>query len=155
MVTISNSGEDAASVSALTCYFPGAEPPCPLPDAAPQDVTSFFNMTRGRGRLRDECPQLRAQHGVPALRAAATEFLFTRVSPAVQAEAERQLRAVFATAADNNGASRAVVPRNLITLQVRWGDKADEMTLLPISDYIAGVEEILRQRRMEHGSTRR
>ena len=124
--------------SAMACYFPSAELQCPDDQESVKNFQNHFsNMTRGRGRIKEECPQLRATYGVPAIRAATTEFLFTRISASVQREALRQLSAVFA--------HHKTVPRNLITVHIRWGDKADEMKLLPISDYIKGVEQILLQ----------
>lgn len=139
-------GGAVPTASAMVCYFPAAELRCPGDRAVASSwrENRLFNMTRGRGRIRDECPALRAEHGIWAVRAATTEYLFTRVSMAVQREAERQLRAVFA-------AKAAAVPRNLITVHIRWGDKGDEMKLLPIGDYIAGVEQILQQRREDDG----
>jgi len=136
------------TASAMTCYFSESELQCPNDRFLLESASSssaggggqqlpFQNMTRGRGRIRDECPGLRNEHGVAAIRAATTEFLFTRVSAAVMREAERQLRVVF---------SDQAVPRNLITVHIRWGDKEDEMNLVPVSDYVSGVEQILQKR---------
>jgi len=130
----------ATSFSAMASYFPSAELQCPDDrDSVQKSEQLLFNMTRGRGRLKDECPSLRATYGVAAVRAATTEYLFTRISTNIQKEAERQLRAVFAH-------QHANVPRNLITVHIRWGDKEDEMQLLPIIAYIDGVQQILLQR---------
>jgi hypothetical protein len=131
-----------SDASAMACYFPSAELNCPNDRELvlqPQSEPHLRNMTRGRGRINDECPELRATYGIPAIRAATTEFLFTRISANVQREAERQLSVVFA--------NHTQVPDNLITVHIRWGDKADEMKLVPISLYIGGVQQILLQRR--------
>jgi len=73
------------------------------------------------------------------VRAAGVEYLFTAVSPLVAQEAERQLRLVFA----GNGA----VPSDLITVQIRWGDKHKEMKLATIEEYVEAVETILAERK--------
>jgi hypothetical protein len=73
------------------------------------------------------------------LRAATTEFLFGHVSPLVVQEAERQLALVFEKVGH--------VPKDLITVHIRWGDKGGEMKLVPISDYIHAIEKVLVQRK--------
>jgi hypothetical protein len=73
------------------------------------------------------------------LRASATEFLFGHVSSLVVQEAERQIALVFEKVGQ--------VPKDLITVHIRWGDKAREMQLVPISDYIQAIEEVLDQRK--------
>jgi hypothetical protein len=93
------------------------------------------------GFIENACHSILAEYDVSDIRAATTEFLFTRVSPVVQHEAERQLQLVFGGTA---------VPKNLITVHIRWGDKKAEMELLPVSDYIEAVEQILRQRSDEN-----
>ena len=135
----SSSRSSSSAASAMEYYFPSAELNCPNDrELVEHSEHQLWNMTRGRGRINDECPQLRATYGVPAIRAATTEFLLTRISASVQREAERQLSIVFA--------NHTHVPDNLITVHIRWGDKADEMELVPISLYIHGVQQILLQR---------
>jgi hypothetical protein len=129
------------TTSAMTCYFPESELRCANDRVlTPQQENELANMTRGRGKIKNACPSIRAEYDVSDIRAATTEFIFTRVSIVVQHEAERQLQHVFGD----------VVPKNLITVHIRWGDKADEMTLLPVSDYIEAVERILYQRRNDN-----
>jgi hypothetical protein len=124
--------------SAMTCYFPQSELRCPGDRAGVvQHRHLMTNLTRGRGRLRSECQSLMSRYGVSHVRAASSEFLFTRVSSTIQHEAERQLNAVFR--------GRQVLPQNLITVHIRWGDKADEMELVPIHDYVKAVERILEE----------
>jgi hypothetical protein len=124
----------SAPSSPMRCYFPTSEPICP-PTHDNNTFHTFHNLTRGRGRISNECPTLTIQHGIPAIRAASTEFLFTRVSPVVQNEATRQLQLVF------NG--HDTVPTGLITVHIRWGDKGDEMTLIPIESYVDAVARLL------------
>jgi hypothetical protein len=68
-------------------------------------------------------------------RAAATEFLMTRVSDSIQREAERQVSALFPP--------HGQIPPDLITVHIRWGDKARESKLVPIERYIDAVNEIV------------
>lgn len=136
--SIADDNDAAATASAMTCYFPESELACPDDQTLVLEHGDVLqNMTRGRGRIRNECPGLSAEYGISNIRAAATEFLFTRLSKNIQREAERQLQAVF---------RGHPVPKTLITVHVRWGDKADEMELLPIHDYIEAVERILEER---------
>ena len=68
------------------------------------------------------------------MRAASTEYLFQRLSPLVIQEAQRQIGIIFP-----NG----IVPTNLVTVHIRWGDKFWEMDLPPIQEYIDAVNSIL------------
>lgn len=128
--------DDDDSLSTMACYFPMAEPDCPLLKTTHSTPIQTMNLTRGRGVLLDNaCRHFREQHNVTvsAWRAAAMEYLFAALSPPLQVEANRQLRVVFP-----NG----IVPSRLITVHVRWGDKADEMKLVPITEYIRAVKEL-------------
>ena len=127
--------------SAMSCYFPESEPTCPTkyPLEQDHDRPTFLNLTRPHGKIKEACPDvIQMNGGIRSIRSATTEFLFTRVSTFVQEEGERQLNQVFRTTS---------VPHNLITIHIRWGDKADEMKLIPITKYIDAVYEILEQRR--------
>jgi hypothetical protein len=75
---------------------------------------------------------------VSEYRAAAMEFLFQRVRPIVIEEAERQIQEVFPEGLPD--------PKNMITVNIRWGDKAREMELQPIERYIYAVTELLMDR---------
>lgn len=185
----SSSSNATFSSSAMTCYFPQSELFCPQDhrdnnfssnhknsnpwngDASSQRqpgvatgtstaLNNRLNMTRGRGKIANACPTILAEiGGIPEMRAATTEFLFTRVSHTVQREAERQLNLVFGGGERNDnspkqqqtkkGSSSSFVgvPPNLITVHIRWGDKADEMTLVPIAKYIRAVDAIVEERR--------
>ena len=158
--------------SPMTCYFPYTELLCPgdiaVANAHPTYNLSLVGAPLGLinpwpsypyngtldvlslrnhgsiGRVVRECDSIEAEFGRPALRAAATEFLFTRVSRVVQQEAERQLALVFNEA--------GAVPKDLITVHIRWGDKVQhEMTRVRISQYIQAVSEILAQRENRTG----
>ena len=142
--------------SAMTCYFPQSELLCQ--DDAAIAMTHDDNSTNrkpppkiyvGSGNLAwvapNTCPQVRSLYNnlsISDVRAAGIEFLFSHVSPIIVAEAKRQAAHVF---------RRAPVPgqspSNLITVQVRWGDKKDEMKLVPAEKYVQAIETILLQRR--------
>ena len=144
-------------LSAMTCYFAHSEAQCP-DDDDDDDVhnknnennlnslhrhQSQFNISRGRGRVKNDCDGILAEYNatIPDLRAAATEFLFTTaLSERIQTEAERQLQIVFKS---NNGTT----PKNLITVHIRGGDKADEMELVKASEYVQAVKQIQQQQR--------
>ena len=88
--------------------------------------------------------------GYSNVRAATTEYMFTRVSVIVQTEGERQLNLLFHS--HRNGNAKAVnmgiaVPKNLITVHIRCGDKHAEMKLVPIEKYMNAVQEILDHRK--------
>ena len=78
-----------------------------------------------------------------AFRASSMEYLFQSVHPAVIQEAERQLSLLF---------PQGIVPPDLITVQIRWGDKATEMKLLPAEDYVKDVQRIVDDRQRGNGT---
>lgn len=150
--------------STMSCYFPHAEQECttnitgsgameqPLEQESPQ-----FNLSRGRGRVRNECQSL-LQRDYPNtttadVRASMMEFLFTSVSRLLQQEAERQYTILFARELDQNHTTTAATaavrhPSDLVTVHIRWGDKSDEMSLVPIADYIKAVQHLRRKRHL-------
>jgi hypothetical protein len=141
--------------SPMDCYFPQAEPICENDDNS--TVTEVFNINDLFSREintiiaidPDSCPKiLKGPHGPHGkVRAATTEYLFTRVSDIVQEEGERQLNVLFGNTNRTQGS--VMVPKNLITVHIRWGDKTYEMDLIPIDRYIEAVHTILRQRRVK------
>jgi len=74
--------------------------------------------------------------------AAAMEYLFQSVQPVVIAEAKRQAQDAFPTGLPN--------PENMITVHMRWGDKATETGAnLPAESFIRGVEHLLQARQVQ------
>ncbi|GKY93422.1 hypothetical protein MPSEU_000309700 [Mayamaea pseudoterrestris] len=145
------------NTAAMTCYFPKSELQCPndvphaLPLAAANDTNhgsdslaiaapTTHKLYRANGKIQKSCLTIMEQYNLSYgdVRAAGVEFLFRNVSPLVQMEAERQLNLVFGS---------ATVPPHLITVHVRWGDKKDEMKLVPIERYVNAVQSILDERR--------
>ena len=96
---------------------------------------------RARGKILRSCDGILEAYNLTYsdVRAGGIEFLFTRLSQLVQAEAQRQLNQVFARVPS--------IPDNLITVHVRWGDKKDEMTLVPMEEYLQAIQKILDRRR--------
>lgn len=129
--------------SPMLCYFPQSETVCPndtISGSMPQ-----FKVTDDDGRMKlQSCPKMTQKYGgTSAIRAATTEYLFTRLSDFVIQEAERQLHIHFG----NNARTNYQVPKNLITVHVRWGDKRYEVNLLPIERYTNAVHEIVNDRK--------
>lgn len=134
---------DKHHLSSMVCYFPHSELKCPNDVWLSNDTDQFrgiiqHNLTRGRGRIKNECPSLVEMYGISEIRAAAIEFLFTKVSPIIQNESQRQLRIVFGNV--------HTIPKHLITVHIRWGDKDDEMLLVPVSEYIDAVVKLIETR---------
>jgi hypothetical protein len=141
--------DDASTHSPMKCYFPESEPSCPN-DSKTSEFTSFdavttMNLTQPDGSIeQDSCPTVRLlAGGFSALRAATTEYLFTRVSDLVLKEAQRQIQILFG----NNTNTQGKIPKNLITVHVRWGDKDVEMGLSSIAEYIQAIQNIVAMRR--------
>ena len=129
--------------SPMECYFPEAEPPCPEIEVSETELDRFEMIYRTN--TRDSCPNMTAFAGghYSNVRAATTKYLFTRVSDIVQAEGERQLNILFGKL------GTGVVPKNLITVHIRWGDKHAEMELVPIAMYMKAIQQILDDRKAQ------
>ena len=158
-VSTSSSSLSPYTESPMQCYFPQAEPICPG-DIDHNDATStellfdlhamFSHLDEKNSTIvdRNSCRDIiKSRLGEHAnIRASTTEYLFTRVSNVVQQEAERQLNILFGTT--NMTTTRVGVPKNLITVHIRWGDKSFEMKLIAIEEYIKAINEILQQRQI-------
>jgi hypothetical protein len=137
--------------SPMACYFSQSELNCEGDEALarqyPIFTPDFHNISRHNGNVKYQCDSIMKDDVVDGvvttttksqLRASATEFLFGHVSPLVVQEAERQLALVFEKAGQ--------VPKDLITVHIRWGDKEREMQLVPIYKYIQAIQRVLRDR---------
>jgi hypothetical protein len=129
--------------SPLLCYFPNAELQCPNDIGAVQGHPTFdgafSNLSHGPrlGTISFDCPSIvNSSNSRQHMEMAGIEYLFGRVSPLVIQEAQRQHKLVF------QGPS----PKDLITVQIRWGDKRREMKLLDIQTYIRAIEKLLKER---------
>lgn len=133
-----------AKESPLLCYFPMAESQCSDDFNNNKNVTSFVNVSDPKqSRLR--CSWLKEQPDfVPHFRAASMEFLFRQISPIIVQEAERQIGLLFG--------SKGIVPQDLITVHMRWGDKFWEMDLASEHEYVAAVSKLILQQRQQQPS---
>jgi len=124
---------NASDQSTMQCYFPSMELQCP------NDVTTKEGKVVGLySNCIDNVLGNSTKDQWAMLRAAATEYMFHNVSNVVIEEAERQLKLVF---------PGGIVPPDLITVHIRWGDKViSEMKKVPIQEYIDGVRSILAAR---------
>lgn len=139
------------TTSPMVCYFPKAEFVCPDDDNTEDfDIVERVNITDWEGLIDvNSCPEVTEQYGgTSAIRAATTEFLFTRLADFVIAEAERQLQIHFG----NNTLTNNRVPKDMITVHIRWGDKRIEMGLLPMEHYTNAVHQIVNDRKIARSS---
>jgi hypothetical protein len=131
--------------SPMACYFSQSELNCEGDDALARQYPTFasasglHNISKSKGNVKYQCDSIMDVTPKSELRASATEFLFGHVSPLVIQEAERQLALVFEKAGQ--------VPKNLITVHIRWGDKAREMRLVPVSNYMQAIQQVLDRRK--------
>lgn len=130
--------------SPMRCYFEASELNCPG-DAEEARSSNDFEpsnaLSRSNGVVTDQCQAVYQGMDRSQVRRSAMEFLFAHVSPRVVDEAQRQLNTVF------QGLQR--VPPNLITVHIRWGDKAREMKLVKMHEYIQAIQNILQLRQPE------
>lgn len=138
---------ERTNLSSMLCYFPESELRCPN-DAQMIDKIQGKPIVAAWASLglkkRSRCEEVVGNY--TEYRPAAFEYLFSRLSPAVVKEAERQLSVVF---------PGGVVPENLITIHVRWGDKImenqdsplnRESARVPIDRYIGAIQEFAKSR---------
>jgi hypothetical protein len=140
---------DVVHNAPMMCYFPQAEPICP--DTMGNDIAVETFDIRYNSMTRKSCPHTTRQAGgYSNVRAATTEYLFTRVSNIIQEEGERQLNIVFNKSNSHyNTATFSPtynIRNNLITVHIRWGDKQWEMKLVSIDTYIEAIYKILDRR---------
>jgi hypothetical protein len=129
--------------SPMLCYFQHAELNCPGDIQAAIEQPGFdpeSSLSRANGIVVKACESSVTTKGMDTpqvVRMASMEYLFTRVTPLLMREAERQLNIVF---------PGKVVPNDLIAVHIRWGDKEQEMKLVQISEYMDAIYQILDQR---------
>lgn len=139
-----------AALSPTLCYFPVSEYKCSdvnkmtsnnvaenssmVVAERDSDIITPINVTDPR-KVKEWCALVReSEESKEIVRASSTEYLFQSISPLVIREAQRQIGIIFP-----NG----VVPEDLVTVHIRWGDKFWEMDLPPIQEYIDAVNAIL------------
>lgn len=152
--------------SPMRCYFSTSELNCPG-DLEYAIANPNFDQNNSLSKANGNLISLTDDHvsrilpskengGEQMLQTAVVESLFTRVTPLVVQEAERQLNLVFG--------DKDRVPEDLITVHIRWGDKVatyegkkrkrmPEMKKVDISEYINAINQILAQRKKEEYSS--
>jgi hypothetical protein len=125
--------------SPMACYFQ-TELLCPDDDSMARQYPTFageaiHNISRPNGKVKYDCESIMTTRSVSEIRSAGVEFLFGRASRLLVQEAERQLALVFQ--------NESHVPKDLITVHIRWGDKKQEMKLVPMADYIKAIQKVL------------
>ena len=101
---------------------------------------------------RYQCHEYQQQYGRSGVLSAVAEWLFQNVSRLVVDEAERQIReeAFPVASLPHSGKERTNQrwpelprPEDLITVHIRWGDKAREMDLVTVAEFINASKSIL------------
>ncbi|KAG7353734.1 hypothetical protein IV203_003089 [Nitzschia inconspicua] len=132
---------NANNTSPMHCYFPKSEQLC-LND---RTMPSSINVSDPR-QQNEWCQLVKnasQEEEKEYIRAASTEFIFQQISPIVIQEAQRQIGLIFPD---------GVVPEDLVTVHIRWGDKFWEMDLVSIEEYIYAINKLLQR---HHGMTPR
>ena len=121
--------QDQAVASPMLCYFPASEYRCSdvqkyVADERDSslittmenknDSITLTNITDPR-KEKDWCAMAKqSEESRAMIRSASTEYLFQSVSPLVVREAMRQIGIIF---------PHGMVPKDLVTVHIRWGDK--------------------------------
>jgi len=127
-----------AERSPFLCYFPAFDNHCTV------DKETIPNVNVSDPRKNNlRCSWVGNEDLLANFRAASMEYLFRRVSPLVIQEAQRQIGLLFGQE----------VPKDIITVHIRWGDKFWEMDLPPIDEYIAAVYQILHSQGRDNSTT--
>lgn len=113
-------------VPVLACYFNYANH-CPDPRGRQEIITHLNELHRCPEYIFDMDSRL-------SFRAAAMELLFSNLSPALVNETEHAMLKLFGP----KGA-----PENMISVHIRWGDKSQEMRIVPIATYIAAIQSLI------------
>jgi hypothetical protein len=128
---------DSERKAPLACYF-NLPTVCPrqhntetLPMRSRQKVTWPF------GSCENVVPKTKPSRA--AFRAAAMEYLFAHLNPRLVEEAEKEISSTFGARG---------IPRPLIAVHIRWGDKGSEMKLVPIESYINAVAKLVAEHRL-------
>ena len=125
----------------LSCYFgeavtsgrcPGATRKCTHPVDRDCLITSGDN-GKGQGSFLKEPEEHICAMGAEWT-SAAVEFLFSPLDVRVVDAAEKSIATVFGDVG---------IPPSMITVHIRWGDKGEEMDLIPIATYVKTVQSLV------------
>jgi hypothetical protein len=116
------------------CYFTQSEPACPDEVIDKREIRTGPCFRGVKGSTHN--------YTIPDFRAAATEFAFSSISPAVVNEAQEQRHLLFGD---------LPTPKNLITVHVRWGDKVMEgrRENNPMQHYVQAIETLVDENDLE------
>eukprot|EP01031_Cornospumella_fuschlensis_P027246 gene27246-32916_t len=113
-------------IPVLACYFNYANF-CPETSGRQEIITHLNELHRCPEYIFDMDSRL-------AFRAAAMEFLFSNLSFPLVNETEHAALKLFGSKG---------VPENMITVHIRWGDKSQEMRIVPIATYLLAIKSLL------------
>lgn len=119
---------DSTFNSSLACYF---TKPNPCPES---QKPVFINWGNKFGNCQKYIQDDRSR---ALFRAAAMEYLFSRVSPRLYHAAENAAREIF------NMSTGGSIPNDMIAVHIRWGDKAKEMKLVGLEEYINAIKLVI------------
>jgi hypothetical protein len=124
-------------ISPLECYFNKKNPCHEVERDKAVFIPSLNKMT--------SCPKFIKNVDERAVfRAATIEYLFSNISRRVVNESEVLAEQLFTS----QGYSQ--IPKDMITVHVRWGDKAREMSLVPIDRYLDTIAQIVANESIAH-----
>jgi hypothetical protein len=119
----------------LHCYF-NLTNLCRYVDA-PQTIIDYKNDWH-------KCPTwIRDEESRQVFRAASMEFLFSRLSSDIVKAAEDAAQEIF---------KEAGIPKDMMTVHIRWGDKSSEMRLVDISTYVSALKKYVDSEKIAHPS---
>jgi len=109
----------------LSCYFNIRSECSPHPNDQAADSRNGF----------DQCPKyIQDLPTRTAFRSAAMEYLFSNLNPALVDEARKAIIDVF---------GKKGIPKDLITVHIRWGDKKIEMELVSPAEYYEAINSFV------------
>lgn len=116
---------EAATTQPLQCYF-NVFKKCPGPVGHP--IMPFKHDY-------DRCPKyITDDKSRQEFRAAAMEFLFSTMNKKLVEEAETAMKEIF---------GKDGIPKDLITMHLRWGDKKIEMKLVSEQEFATAIDELV------------
>jgi hypothetical protein len=126
---------DSIQATPFNCYFDKPNV-CPPSDTAPHiTYSNRFN----------NCPKyIQNEETRAVFRASAMEYLFSHVSKRIVNETEYVATELF------NLTRGGSIPKDMITVHVRWGDKAKEMKLVSAMDYLNAIAAVVKEHSIEH-----
>lgn len=126
--------QNSSYTQPLGCYF-GMQKHCPHSGTYHPKLIDWRNDFKNCPKYIQDVPSRQN------FRAAAMEYLFATLNPRLVQEANQVLSEVFGTAG---------IPKELITVHIRWGDKSVEMKLVHQHDYVTAIEGLVQKHNLQH-----